>query len=84
MNENQAERIAAAFESIAATLNAWYKAEHPDPKVPRDAKVTKLKTPEDEQRELLGDTGESLEQWTRLDSGPIGDFEREFVDKGKK
>jgi hypothetical protein len=84
MNENQSERIAAAFESIASTLNAWYKAEHPDPKVPRDATITRVKTAEDEQKEDLGSTGEPLEEWTRLDSGPVGDYEREFLDKGKK
>ena len=85
MNENQAERIALAFESMAETLKAWYKAEHPDPKVPRDAVITKVKSPEDEQKEDLGSTGESLEEWTRLDGGePIGDFERGFLAKGKK
>lgn len=80
MNDNQAERFVVAFEKIASTLEAWYKVEHPDPKIPREAVKSYVKTPTSELEEDLGKTGEeTIEEWTSL-----GYRERHFLDKEKK
>jgi hypothetical protein len=87
MNENQAERIALAFErmanyaeKIAGVAEKWYNANYPERKPVEPAKVTFVKDSEDQLLEDQGATGEqSLEDWT-----DIGNREREFVERNKK
>jgi hypothetical protein len=91
MTEHQAERFVNAFEKIAAIAEAWYKAEHPEPKEPREAVRTYAKSPTSDLEKELGNTGEAtIEEWTNLDgniglnyatdgSDAIGEREREFL-----
>jgi predicted chitinase len=78
-------RIADAFESIARTLEAWYKSEHPEPKQPREAVRTYAKSPTSDLEKDLGNTGEAtIEDWTTLDGqlepgSAIGERERDFI-----
>lgn len=81
MNENQAERLANAFESIASSLEGLYKLhlarfdkDFPPKKEVRDADITHLENEEEKLRKDLGDTGErTVEEWLE-----IGEREREF------
>ena len=78
------ERAVVALEAIADALALWakleaqrFEKEYPERKPPADAKITKLKSEEDELRESLGDDGsETLEEWTDL-----GPRERELLKK---
>lgn len=81
MNENQAERLVCAFESIAKYLEKWYNAEHPTiTKVAKEPTITFVKTSEEQLLEDQGQTGEeTTEEWTSL--GPI---EREFLSNERK
>lgn len=66
MNENQAERLVVAFESLADTLSKWYKSAYPE-REPKETVISRVKTDEDKLKEEQGDTGEeSLDEWTQL------------------
>jgi hypothetical protein len=87
MTKHQAERFVNAFEKIAAIAEAWYKASHPDPLAPREAKKSYAKSPISDLEKELGNTGEeTVEEWTTLDDGTdaIGEREREFIGKTKE
>ncbi len=77
MNENQAERIAVAFEKMADVLQKWYAADHPEKKAPSEPTITYVKDETEQMLEDQGQTGEeTIEDWTTL-----GPREREFLGK---
>ncbi len=77
MTEQQAERIANAFESIANTFKQWYNSEHPAKPAPKDAIVTYVKGEEEALLEDQGATGEqTTEEWTDL-----GAREQDFLER---
>ena len=83
MNENQAERLVVAFESIAVSLEKWYNASHPPKAELKPVKVTTVKTDEELHREA--EESEPIENWTRLgEEDGIGHYEREFIAKKAK
>lgn len=66
------ERIAVAFERIAATLETWYSKVYPEKRQPRDAEVTRIPTAEERLKQDQGATGEPIEEW-------IGPREQDFL-----
>ena len=85
MDDAIQERIAAALESLADSFAEYCKLysarldhEFPAKRSPRESTVTRLETEEDRLRKSLGDTGESLDEWTTL-----GPREREVVNREK-
>ena len=65
MNEEQEERLVAAFESIAQSLKRWIENTYPEKKTPRDAKLTYIKTEDEKLREEISgeDAHAPIEEW---------------------
>lgn len=69
-DERAMERIAVAFEHIAAVAQAWYNRTYPVRSEASDATVTHIPTPEDALKEDQGATGEPLDDWLTDVIGP--------------
>ena len=84
MSPEQEERFVVALElavgalaSIAKTVELDYARKYPPRKEPTEPTITYVKSPEEELREDLGDTGEkTTEDWLTL-----GPRERAFVEE---
>ncbi len=68
------ELVATALDKIAQILAHELELRYPAKKLPRDAIITHIETDEERlQRDLEGDTTETLERWT-----DIGEREARF------
>jgi hypothetical protein len=88
MTKDQEERLVNAWEGIAKGLGdlneiarTAISKQWPDPRIPREANITRIPTPEDKLKKETGNTDGPISEWLEEfdPEEEIGPREREFL-----